>query len=74
MSQRVFSFHESCYLVNIILRGLVNLRRQVLSFQSSFCCDMALPMFNLVHIDGGTDDHVDGSSVGNDAPGILEDS
>ena len=35
--------------------------------------DMALPMFNLFHIDGGTDDHVDGSSVGNDAPGILED-
>ena len=36
--------------------------------------DMALPMFNLFHIDGGTDDHVDGSSVGNDAPGVLEDS
>ena len=34
---------------------------------------MALPIFNLVHIDGGADDHVDGSSVGNDAPRILED-
>ena len=73
MSQWVFSFHELCYLVNIILRGLVNLKRQVLTCQSSFCFDIALPVFNLLHIDGGTDDHVDGSSVGNDAPGILED-
>ena len=73
MRQWVFSFLESCYLVNIILGGLVNLKRQVLTCQSSSCCDMALPMFHLLHIDGGTDDHVDGSSVGNDAPGILED-
>ena len=72
MSQRS-SFHELCYLVNIILRGLVKLKRQVLSCQSSFCCDKALLIFNLLHIDGGTDDYVDGSSVGNDAPGILED-
>ena len=73
MRQWVFSFLESCYLVNIILGGLVNLKRQVLTCQSSFCFHIALPVFNLLHIDGGTDDHVDGSSVGNDAPGILED-
>ena len=53
--------------------GVIYFCRQVLSCQSLFCCDVALLIFNLLHIDGGTDDYVDGSSVGNDAPGILED-